>query len=306
MQPSLPADAGHVEVPACDTPPAAEVAADGIAPEVAPADPPVYDPAGFWESRLRHHFDMIGVGYSRLGLPFNLALYRQRLVVIGRTIRRFRIKVAGADLIELGPGTGYFIDHWKHLGIGSLVGLDITAVVTERLTEKYPEYRFFEADASERWPLPDASADIVTAFDILFHITDDERFAAAIREAGRVTRPGGLLLVSDLFLHGQPFRGFHQASRTLAEYQACLAEAGFEVLGRMPIFVTMHPALDLPPGPLSRLANDWWSRTEQRLMDEPKRGYRLGRVLGWIDRIVTKVCWGGPSTELLIARRRTG
>ena len=44
--------------------------------------------------------------------------------MIGRTIRRFRIKVAGADLIELGPGTGYFIDHWKHLGIGSLVEIE--------------------------------------------------------------------------------------------------------------------------------------------------------------------------------------
>ena len=40
-------------------------------------------------------------------------------------------------------------------------------------------------------------------------------------------------------------------------------------------------------------------------MDEPKRGYRLGRVLGWIDRSLTKVSWGGPSTELLVARRRT-
>ena len=290
MQPSPPPDAVPPEVPPADAPSAA----------------PVYDPAAFWESRLRHHFDMIGVGYSRLGWPFNLALYRQRLVVIGRTIRRYRIQVAGADLVELGPGTGYFIDEWQRRGIGSLVGLDITAVVTERLTEKYPAYRFFEADVSEPWPLPDASADIVTAFDVLFHITDDDRFAAALREAGRVIRPGGLLLVSDLFLHGQPFRGFHQASRTLAQYRTCLADAGFEVLGRMPIFVTMHPALDLPAGRLSRLANSWWTGTEQRLMAEPKRGYRLGRVLGWIDRAVTKVCWGGPSTELLIARRRTG
>jgi SAM-dependent methyltransferase len=295
MQPRPPIDAGSPDAPGPAAPP----------PDAVPAAAPVYDPASFWESRLRHHFDMIGVGYSRLGRPFNLALYRQRLVVIGRTIRRFRIKVPGADVVELGPGTGFFIDYWKKLGIHSLVGLDITSVVTERLAEKYPEYRFAEADVSEHWPVPDASADIVTAFDVLFHITDDARFNAAIHEAGRVTRPGGLLLVSDLFLHGEMFRGFHQVSRTLRDYQASLADAGFEILGRMPIFITMHPALDLPPGRLSRFANDWWTRMEQRLMDEPKRGYRLGRVLGWIDRSLTKVSWGGPSTELLVARRRS-
>jgi len=273
-------------------------------PPPPPPPPPVYKAAEFWESRLRHHFDMIGVGYSRLGWPFNLALYRQRLVVLGRTIRRYRIKAAGAAVVELGPGTGFYIDYWKTLGIGSLLGLDITAVVTERLTAKYPEYRFAEVDVSERWPADDASADIVTAFDVLFHITDDTRFEAAIREAGRVTRPGGLLLVSDLFLHGEAFRGFHQVSRTLLDYHQVLDGAGFDVLGRMPIFVTMHPALDLPPGRRARLAASWWSRTEERLMDEPKRGYRLGRVLGWIDRGLTKVSRGGPSTELLVARRR--
>ncbi len=293
MQPTTPAE-----------PPAPDGAAvQAAAPAEAPA--PVYRPAEFWESRLRHHFDMIGVGYSRLGWPFNLALYRQRLVVLGRTIRRYRIKVAGADIVELGPGTGFYIDYWKTLGVGSLLGLDITAVVTERLAAKYPEYQFAEADVTERWPAADASADLVTAFDVLFHITDDSRFEAAIREAGRVTRPGGLLLVSDWFLHGEPFRGFHQVSRTLDNYRQSLDQAGFDVLGRMPIFVTMHPALDLPPGRLTRFATDWWSRTEQRLMDQPKRGYRLGRVLGWIDRSLTKVSWGGPSTELLVARRRT-
>ncbi len=273
--------------------------------ETAPAEPLVYRPAEFWDGRLRHHFDMIGVGYSRLGKPFNLALYRQRLVVLGRTLGRFKIRPAGADVVELGPGTGFYIDEWKRLGIGSLLGLDIAAVAAERLSVQYPEYRFAQADVTEPWPCPDSSADIVTAFDVLFHITDDAGFGAAIREAGRVVRPGGVLLVSDLFIHGQAFRGFHQVSRTLDDYRAALDAAGFDVLGRMPIFVTMHPALDLPPGRRSRLAAGWWGRVEQRLMDEPKRGYRLGRVLGWIDRGLTKVSRGGPSTELLVARRRS-
>lgn len=272
---------------------------------LAPEAPPVYRPAEFWDSRLRHHFDLVGVGYSRLGKPFNVALYRQRLVVLERTIRRFRIRLEGADLVELGPGTGFYLDYWRTRGIGSLLGLDIAAVAAERLASQYPEYRFAAADISEPWPAPDASADIVTAFDVLFHITDDDRFGAAVREAGRVVRPGGLLLVSDLFLHHAPFRAFHQTSRTLGQYEVALAAAGFDVLGRMPIFVTMHPALDLPDGRRKRIAMGWWNRLEQRLTDKPMRGFRLGRVLGWIDRGLTRISRGGPSTELLVARRRT-
>jgi len=267
--------------------------------------PPVYRPAEFWDDRLRHHFDLMGVGYSRLGKPFNVALYRQRLVVLGRTTRRFRIRPKGADVVELGPGTGFYVDYWRTCQIGSLLGLDIAAVAAERLAAQFPEYRFIAADITEHWPAADASADIVTAFDVLFHITDDDRFEAALREAGRVLRPGGILLVSDLFLHRTPFRAFHQVSRTLSQYEATLAAAGFDILGRMPIFVAMHPALDLPDGRRKRLATNWWSWLEQRLVDEPKRGFRLGRVLGWIDRGLTKVSWGGPSTELLVARRRT-
>jgi hypothetical protein len=93
-------------------------------------------------------------------------------------------------------------------------------------------------------------------------------------------------------------------SRTLGQYEAALAGAGFDVLGRMPIFVTMHPALDLPDGRRKRIAAAWWSRLEGRLTDKPNRGFRLGRVLGWVDRGLTWVLRGGPSTELLVARRR--
>jgi SAM-dependent methyltransferase len=263
-----------------------------------------YQPAEFWDDRLRQHFDMAGVGYRRLGKPFNIALYRQRLIVLRRALARFHVEPAGADLVELGPGTGFYIDYWRTRGLRSLLGLDIAAVAAERLAAQYPEYAFAQADISQPWPAPDASADIVTAFDVLFHITDDELFVRALAEAGRVTRPGGLLLISDLFLHGQPFRTFHQASRTMEQYAEALDQAGFTVLGRMPIFFAMHPALDLPPGWRSRLAASWWTWLEERLSAEPRRGYRLGRVLGWVDRALTKVTRGGPSTELLVARHR--
>lgn len=289
-----------------DPPTEAAATAVDAEPEATAAvvDPPTYDPERFWETRLRGRFDLTGAGFRGLGNAFNRALYRQRAVVLTRAIRRFHLEPAGADVVELGPGTGFYVKLWQERGVASLVGLDITAVVPERLALEYPQFRFAQADATRPWPVADASADLVTAFDILFHIVDDAGFQVALLEAGRVVRPGGHLLVSDLFVHGDAFRGFHQVSRTLGEYELALDTAGFDVLGRLPIFVTMHPALDLPPGRRRRLAERWWAWLEQTLLDNPRRGHRLGTLLSWVDRVLTRPFRGGPSTELLVARRR--
>ena len=55
-----------------------------------------------------------------------------------------------------------------------------------------PHRRFVAGDAT-RLPLADDVADVVTLFDVLEHIPDD---VTAVREALRILRPGGRLLVS--------------------------------------------------------------------------------------------------------------
>ena len=261
-----------------------------------------YDPASFWETRLRSSFSLDGVGFRGLGKPFNAALYRQRLIVLDRTLRRFRVTIAGSDIVELGPGTGFYVSEWQRLGAGSVVGLDITQVSRDQLRERFPAYRFEQADVTTPWPVGDDSADVVAAFDVLFHVVDDARLAVALGECARVLRPGGTLLISDLFLHGPAMIGFHQVVRPLDQFAALLEGAGFEILGRVPVFVTMQPAIDLSPGRRRALAGRWWAWLEGRLREQPRRGYLLGRVLGWTDRAITYPLREGPSIEILVAR----
>jgi SAM-dependent methyltransferase len=265
---------------------------------------PGYDPASYWERRLRHNFSLAGVGFQALGKPFNNALYRQRLTVLGRTLRRYRVPIEGADIVELGPGTGFYVSEWQRRGARSVVGLDITAVSRDELRSRFPAYRFEQADVTETWPLADGSADVVAAFDVLFHVVDDARLATALAECARALRPGGALLISDLFLHGSAVEGFHQVVRPLDQFARLLAAAGFDIVGRVPVFVTMQPALDLPPGRRRALAGRWWAWLEARLREQPKRGYRLGQVLSWVDRALTYPFHGGPSIEILVARKQ--
>ncbi|HTC85196.1 MAG TPA: hypothetical protein VK656_00725, partial [Candidatus Acidoferrum sp.] len=99
--------------------------------------------------------------------------------------------------------------------------------------------------------------------------------------------------------------GYHQVVRSLEQFTRLLHAAGFDVLGRVPVFATMQPALDLPEGRRRALARRWWVWLEARLRAQPRRGYRLGRILELVDRGVTRVIREGPSTEILAARVRT-
>ena len=264
----------------------------------------MYDPASFWEQRLGGDFSLDAVGFRGLGKPFNAELYRQRLTVLGRALRRYSVEIEGAEIVELGPGTGFYVSEWQRRGARHVTGLDITAVARDRLRSRFPDYRFEQADVTEPWPVETDSADVVAAFDVLFHIVDDARLAAALAEGARTLRPDGVLLISDLFLHGPTVRGFHQVVRPLDQFTGLLESSGFDVLGRVPVFVTMQPAIDLPPGFRQAFAARWWAWLEGRLRGHPKRGYRLGRVLRWVDRTLTYPMRDGPSIEILVARRR--
>lgn len=281
-------------------------ATDAAAREVdrpATSEGPAFDAATYWETRLRASFSFHGVGFRGLGELYNRLLYRQRLHVVRRALRRHRIGISGSDVIELGPGTGFYVREWLARGAASVTGLDITTTVVERLSASYPDCRFMTTDIGRPWPLEDASADLVTAFDVLFHVVDDDGFATAIDEMGRVLRPGGHALFTDFFPPHEPFGTGHQRSRTADDYRRALAHAGLEIRGRLPVFVFMHPPVGLPPG----RRRDWlaarWERLSTKLHDTPSRGRRIGYPWYLADRALTLILPGGPSMELIVARK---
>jgi SAM-dependent methyltransferase len=72
---------------------------------------------------------------------------------------------------------------------GRVVGLDRDPIHGRRL----PDYSEFIIGTLESAPLADASFDVVLALDVFEHLDDD---LSGLREAARIVKPGGLLLIT--------------------------------------------------------------------------------------------------------------
>src|SRR5262249_14423330 len=109
--------------------------------------------------------------------------------------------------------------------------------------------RFVRVDVSDG--VPGGPYDLVNAFDVLYHVTDDERWRAALRHLAGSLAPGGLLLVTDVFSERGALAE-HNVMRSLTRYLEVLGGAG---LAREQLRPT-HVLLNRHLGPW-RFLNRW-------------------------------------------------
>jgi 2-polyprenyl-6-hydroxyphenyl methylase / 3-demethylubiquinone-9 3-methyltransferase len=97
----------------------------------------------------------------------------------------------GAVLVDVGCGAGLLAPHVAGKGYRH-VGVDLTTSALEQAREHgvWP----VRGDAA-RLPLADGCADVVSAGELLEHVTD---LRAAVAEVCRILRPGGVLVIDTL------------------------------------------------------------------------------------------------------------
>lgn len=114
---------------------------------------------------------------------------RQRVwgVLIDAWFARY---VADADrVLDLGCGWGPFINQVE---AAERYGLDLNPDSRNHLD---PAVTLFEQRADDRWPLEDASLDLVFSSNFLEHLPDRDAVLATLGEAHRCLRPGGRLVL---------------------------------------------------------------------------------------------------------------
>ncbi|WP_420326063.1 methyltransferase domain-containing protein [Mameliella sp.] len=108
-----------------------------------------------------------------------------------------RLPGPGAEVVEIGCGSGSSTEMiLRHLRPGRLVGIDPAEGLLARARTRFAArdgVRFATGDAV-RTGLPEEAADVVVAHTVYSHLADP---AAALAEAWRLLRPGGVLAVFD-------------------------------------------------------------------------------------------------------------
>jgi ubiquinone/menaquinone biosynthesis C-methylase UbiE len=124
----------------------------------------------------------------------------------------------GERILEIGPGTGYYtLDLATWIGPqGTLEILDIQQEMLDHTMDRVGERGLANVTAARgdarELPFDDASVDAVVLITVLGEIPDQD---AAMAEIARVLRPGGRLVVGELF--GDPHYTSPGALRKRAE-----------------------------------------------------------------------------------------
>ena len=269
--------------------------------------PPAYDPRAYW-TQLHREGSLRSVGQSGLPIDLNVWLYR----VLERNLRAFLrrqrlLSPPPARIFEVGVGTGYWTPFWYHLGAKRVDGCDLAEEAVARLRERFPDATFTVGDIVDEGVIPaDGSYDLVTVFNVLLHIIDEDRFAVAAGHVAAAVRPGGHLLLVEpaLLLEAsvRPLRaGASSTARLLARYREVLEAAGLELVVASASTAVANNPIEHGLPHIGRFVWSWRTAVRQARKG-PRRARLAGRVLSLVDRILmpTRVA---PSGKLLLFRR---
>ncbi len=107
---------------------------------------PSFDPNTYWEQRLGERYTLDGVGCTGLGGALNGWMYRVRRRVFLREMRGRFPRPRDLRVLDIGSGTGFYIERWHELGAGSVAGSDLTEVAVANLRSRFPSGTFERFD----------------------------------------------------------------------------------------------------------------------------------------------------------------
>jgi ubiquinone/menaquinone biosynthesis C-methylase UbiE/DNA-binding transcriptional ArsR family regulator len=172
------------------------------------------------------------------------------------------------SLLDLGTGTGRMLEMFGpdiERGLGIDLSLDMLLLARDRLERAGLRNCSVRQGDIYDLPLANGSFDVVILHQVLHFLDDGGR---AIREAARVLRPGGRLLVVDFAPHEQEFLREQFAHRRLG-FAPDTVMQWITASGLDPV---MHKSLVPEPGSEGKIAVSLWlARDTRALMATPLR-----------------------------------
>jgi 2-polyprenyl-3-methyl-5-hydroxy-6-metoxy-1,4-benzoquinol methylase len=255
----------------------------------------------YWEKRLSEKWNLEGVGHIPYGRPYNEWAYRIRKKVFLRQVCALPLDFPQVSVLDVGSGTGFWLEVWRSLGVRALTGLDVTDVAVRKLREKYPDVGVIQQDISDPKALPRkiGQFDVISAIDVLYHITSDRDYRQAISNIAALLKPNGHFIFSENLVHCKSPRERHWVSRTLDDVTQVLSLQGLRIQRRVPVFVCMNAPVDAS----STVPRFLWQVAMAPVRFVPALGHLFGAALFPLELALTGLLREGPSTELVICQK---
>jgi len=253
-----------------------------------------------WNQRLRDHWSPEGVGSLAYGREWNRWCYRIRRKQFRKLVGKLEIDLANARILDIGCGTGFYLREWIKSGAKHITGMDISDVAIYRLREELPSVELVHWNACELpGPLAGRHFDVVSAFDILFHIINDDDYEQLLRGINELLRTGGYLIFSENFLRGATrHHENYWRSRSQNIIQEIVLRTGFEVISLNPLFVVMGAPVDTQ----AKWPAHIWNRV-MKSVHTFHMGGLLGRLLYPLENVLLRQVRRGPSTKVMVCRK---
>ncbi|MEY2405814.1 MAG: hypothetical protein QOG39_730, partial [Acidimicrobiaceae bacterium] len=243
----------------------------------------------------------------------NEFLYRQMRRSVEDVVQRAGLgpELARSSVLDVGSGSGAWVAFWVQNGATDVTGWDLTETSVSQLSQRFPNLTFRQVDIGA----PDAPServfDVVSAIAILQHITDDDRFAQALRNlSGLVAEDGALIVMDPVVVHEDWGPGYTEQSvakaRPLAQWDRLLSDAGLRRVEIGPVTALLANPVDSRRPLTYRALDIYWSALAKVVGRHETRGRIAGWPLYLADRAIIAASRVGPSTKTMLIRHATG
>jgi SAM-dependent methyltransferase len=261
-----------------------------------------YDPRRYWQQRLSDDYNLVGVGHRGYTEYYNRYYYRAKRRALLRCLRRHGITLRGRRVLDVGCGTGFFVEQYRSLG-ADVVGVDISEVAVHSLRRRCPAGCFVHRDAASE-PLGDLGTfDLVSAWEVMMHVVTDDGFTTVISNLAAASRAGvasaepGWVLLSDLLPPAPVATAPHVRLRSYPEYATVMRSAGLDIVEVLPVTHLLGPTFPRWRA-LRRRLEPWARRSLGRGADDA-----LAPVLYRLDALLTRRDWRScGDLKLIVAR----
>src|SRR3972149_6487876 len=105
-----------------------------------------YEPKSYWEERLRQSFSLKHTGHIGFSLVYNKWSYKAKARVLENALSGLNINCKGKAVLDVGCGTGFWVEFYKSNGAATRVGVDTPGRRWEQSYEFSAQCEFYELD----------------------------------------------------------------------------------------------------------------------------------------------------------------